>query len=241
MGNLTHRHHLVLAALAGISPALQPDFGWDGDFGEDDDLDFGMEEDDDDDLDDLDDPFDDGELDDPPEEEAFEGDPELGVASWRKRGMRRRANRHSARGRALRRKAGGKRRRGRPAPKKRVVTVRTWGATLVSGTSTGDTGAVSLAIRLQHDFKAHDITFEGSTATAKINSITFGDHQVWNNTSGVPVSVFSANGFLRGLLKGQKLKAGLDITVTGTFAADSSTMSATLTGSKPKGYRQVRV
>jgi hypothetical protein len=71
-------------------------------------------------------------------------------------------------------------------------------------------------------------------AGAKVTSIFFGDTPVWANTSGgIDVGAFSADSKLRGLLKGQMLKAGLDITVNGEVAKGADVFAATLVGLKP--------
>jgi len=44
--------------------------------------------------------------------------------------------------------------------------------------------------------------------------------------------VFASNGFLRGLLKGQSLRSGLDITVNGSLTG-SGDFAVTLVGLKP--------
>lgn len=109
-----------------------------------------------------------------------------------------------------------------------------WGKTALAGesntpASAGD--AITITIRPQHWFKATDITFTGDTS-AKIDTIFFGEKPVWNNASGVPVSVFSATGMLRGLLAGQKIRPGLDIIIKGTSGSTTAT-TATLIGFKP--------
>ena len=109
-----------------------------------------------------------------------------------------------------------------------------WGKTALAGesntpASSGD--AITITIRPQHWFKATDITFTGDTS-AKIDTIFFGEKPVWNNSSGVPVSVFSSTGMLRGLLSGQKIRPGLDIIIKGTAGSTTAT-TATLIGFKP--------
>ena len=105
--------------------------------------------------------------------------------------------------------------------------------TAVSGTDTlAAAGAATVRIRLQHDFKAEDVTFEGSSSGAKVTSIFFGDNPVWSSAVGLPVSAFGASSQLRGLLRNQKLKAGLDITVNGTLTG-AGTFQVTITGEKP--------
>lgn len=105
--------------------------------------------------------------------------------------------------------------------------------TAVGGTDTLQAaGAASVKIRLQHDFRAQDVTFTGSAAGAKVNSIFFGDRAVWSNSDGIDASVFNSNSFLRGLLRGQSLRAGLDITVNGSLAG-AGDFAVTLIGQKP--------
>ena len=108
-----------------------------------------------------------------------------------------------------------------------------WGMTAVGGSDTLSTsGPVSIRVRLQHDFRAEDITFTGSLPGATVNSIFFGDRVVWSAPDGIDVSVFDTTGFIRGLLKGQSLGAGLDVVVNGSLP-DAGTFSVTLTGKKP--------
>lgn len=108
-----------------------------------------------------------------------------------------------------------------------------WGMTAVGGTDTlTAAGGASVRIRLQHDFRADDITFTGSAPGALVTSIFFGDRVVWSAPDGIDVSVFASNGFLRGLLKGQQIQAGLDVTINGSLP-DAGVFTATLTGRKP--------
>ncbi len=108
-----------------------------------------------------------------------------------------------------------------------------WGMTAVSGTQNlGAAGSAAVKIRLQHDFRAQDITFTGSAAGAKVTSIFFGDRSVWSSSDGIDVTVFGSTSFLRGLLKGQSIRAGLDITVNGTLTG-SGDFAVTIIGSKP--------
>jgi hypothetical protein len=110
-----------------------------------------------------------------------------------------------------------------------------WGATAVSDSeeiTRGQGGSAALKIRLQHDFRAQDVTFTGSAAGALVNSIFFGDRAVWSRSDGIDAGVFAANGFMRGLLKGQSLKAGLDIIINGSLPGPGR-FTATLIGLKP--------
>ncbi len=108
--------------------------------------------------------------------------------------------------------------------------------TVISGSDTHkvDGGPFSIKMRLQHYFEAEDITFTQSPGTgAKVTSIYFGAHPAWNDQDGVDVSVFSKDSFMRGLLKGQKIRAGLDITVNGTVGKAEDLVTAIIKGEKP--------
>ncbi|MCB9746756.1 MAG: hypothetical protein H6740_29555 [Alphaproteobacteria bacterium] len=176
--------------------------------------------------DDFDDDFE-GDFDD------FEGDFEDDDFGAGGRGRARREGRREARDdrREDRRSSRG---RGRSRGSSRSASSkREWGATAVGGVDTlTDAGSAVVNIRLQHDFKATDVTFEGSSSGAKVTSIFFGDVPVWSSATGLPVSAFGASSQLRGLLEGQKLKAGLDITVNGTLTG-AGTFQVTITGEKP--------
>lgn len=108
-----------------------------------------------------------------------------------------------------------------------------WCKTVVSGTQTLlAAGAAQVQIRLQHDLLAEDIAFNGSVAGAKVSAIFFADRLVWSTPNGVDVTLFQASNFIRGLLNGQRLRAGLDITVTGTTTA-AGDFAVNIFGSKP--------
>ncbi len=108
-----------------------------------------------------------------------------------------------------------------------------WGKTVISGSDTlGGAGQASVQIRLQHAFKAEDVTFEGSASGALVNTIFFGDKLVFQSSSGVPTSVFASTGFLRKLVSGHELQAGLDVNITGTLGG-AGTLQATVVGLKP--------
>ena len=112
-----------------------------------------------------------------------------------------------------------------------------WGMTAVGGIDTvTEEGAATVKIRLQHHFKAEDVTFTGSASGATVTSIFFGDRVVWSNSDGIDVSVFASNSFMRGLLRGQSLRAGLDITVNGAMPG-AGNFSVTIIGKKPLGRR----
>ena len=160
----------------------------------------------------------------------IEGDDFGADGRRRRRHLRRklaRLNRREDRTRSKLRR--NRRKHGLTRRKKRVH----WGMTAVSGTQeVYVAGGTSVKIRLQHDFRAEDITFTGSAAGAKVTSIFFGDRSVWSSSEGIDVTVFGSTSFLRGLLKGQSLKAGLDITVNGTMTI-AGAFAVTLVGRKP--------
>ena len=109
-----------------------------------------------------------------------------------------------------------------------------WAGTAVGGTDTlTAAGTATVRVRLQHHFKAEDVTFTGTTATAKVTTISFGDRPVWSNPDGISTDVFSFNSTMRNILRGQSIRAGLDIIVNGTLDA-AGTFSVTITGKKPK-------
>ena len=201
------------------------DFG--DEYGDDDDL--GDEEDIDEDDDDLgDDDLGDDDYGD--EDEA--GDEELGddfAGPRRNRRLARRKRRLQRRMARVDRKMNRGKRRGRKGMN--------WGMTAVGGVDTVTAeGAATVKVRLQHDFRAEDVTFTGSLSGATVTSIFFGDRVVWSNSDGIDVSVFASNSFMRGLLRGQSLRAGLDITVNGNMPGAGS-FSVTIIGKKPLGHR----
>ena len=98
--------------------------------------------------------------------------------------------------------------------------------TAVGGTDHVDDsagGAATVKVRLQHHFRALDVTFTGSVAGAKVTSIFFGDRVVWSNSDGIDTG---------GLLKGQSIRAGLDVIINGTVPTPGD-FSVTLIGQKP--------
>ena len=110
-----------------------------------------------------------------------------------------------------------------------------WGMTMVGGIDTlTAAGTATVRVRLQHHFKATDITFEGTTTgtAAKVTSIFFGDRPVWSNPDGVSVEAFAPGSMMRGILRGQNLREGLDIIVNGTLGG-AGDFAATIMGMKP--------
>ena len=162
----------------------------------------------------------------------FDGDDFGADGRRRRKRLRRKLGRLNRREERVKRKIRQSRRKHGLPVRRRKKKVH-WGMTAVSGTQTTDLpGGTSVKIRLQHDFRAQDITFTGSAAGAKVTSIFFGDRSVWSSSEGIDVTVFGSTSFLRGLLKGQSLKAGLDITVNGTMTTGGA-FAVTLVGSKP--------
>lgn len=195
------------------------DFGADDDDIGDDDDDFG---DDDDDFGDEDDDI--GDEDEDSGEAASLGD-EIGANKKKRR-------------RKLFSRLGKKKKSQRPQRKKghpmKVKSTQKWAATILSGsTSLTAAGTWSIQIRPQHTFRAKDLTFDGSSNGARVSAIFFGDVPVWSASgTGVPASVFGTSSTIRNLLSGQKLQAGLDITISGSLAG-AGEVTATLTGTKP--------
>jgi hypothetical protein len=195
--------------------------------------DFGDDWDDDDDDTDEDDFGDDDVGDDL--EGDFEGEDDVGEDDVGEFGGPRRKRRRLKKrlGRLNRRESNVREKLADIAPRRRKEKRMSWGMTAVSGTQNlGAAGSAAVKIRLQHDFRAQDITFTGSAAGAKVTSIFFGDRSVWSSSDGIDVTVFGSTSFLRGLLKGQSIRAGLDITVNGTLTG-SGDFAVTIIGSKP--------
>ena len=173
-------------------------------------------------------------------DDDFEGDDDFGDDDFGDefgaRGRRRARRKARKRRRLQRRMDRLQRKMGRAGgSKKKAKKKMTWGMTAVGGTDTlTAAGSASVKVRLQHHFQARDITFTGSADGAKVTSIFFGDRVVWSNSDGIDVGVFASTGFLRGLLKGQSLRAGLDITVNGSLTG-AGDFAVTLIGLKPVG------
>ncbi len=126
--------------------------------------------------------------------------------------------------------------RPRPAPRKASQVVQ---KTLLVGESGANPGAsFTLTIRPQFDFVAEDLTLTSRQANNPSNfgiqAIEFGDRIIFNNAQSVPLAVFGTASFVRGLVKGAAIAAGLDISLTGTAAnsTTSSQLTAVFTGLK---------
>ncbi len=142
-----------------------------------------------------------------------------------RRRRRRRRSRSKGRRRPVRRR--------RPTRRRRPAVVVQKTILVGEAKSPGATGGSATAtIRPQFDFVAEDLTFAGSTGSTDgvwtISSINFGDRIIFSNSTGVPLAVFAAGNFLRGLVKGAAIKAGLDISVNADVAG-ATTVLAVLT------------
>jgi len=136
--------------------------------------------------------------------------------------------------RAYRRR--GRRRLQRPKSARATQVVQ---KTLLTAQSVGNPGAsFTLTIRPQFDFVAEDLTLAsrqaGNPSGFGIQAIEFGDRIIFSNAQSVPLAVFAVGSFVRGLVKGAAIAAGLDITVTATAAnsTTSSNLTAVFTGLK---------
>ncbi|TAL43214.1 MAG: hypothetical protein EPN91_06900 [Salinibacterium sp.] len=108
-----------------------------------------------------------------------------------------------------------------------------WGKTIVGGSFSGGAGTAQVRVRLQFDFRALDIAFNGSTAATVITLVQFGDRIVFQDPDGFDVSLFASTGFIRNLVNGQSLRAGLDILVVGILPGAGSTLRVAIPGRKP--------
>ena len=73
-----------------------------------------------------------------------------------------------------------------------------------------------------------------NAANFGIQAIEFGDRIIFNNAQSVPLAVFGTGSFVRGLVKGAAIAAGLDISLSGTAtgATTTSQLTAVFTGLK---------
>lgn len=103
--------------------------------------------------------------------------------------------------------------------------------TLLTANSNPNPGnAFTLVIRPQFDFVAEDLTLADNANGAMgagVQAIEFGDRIIFNNATSVPLAVFATGSFVRGLVKGAAIAAGLDISLSCT--AGNSTTSSRLT------------
>ncbi|MCK6527714.1 hypothetical protein L6R50_09170 [Myxococcota bacterium] len=122
---------------------------------------------------------------------------------------------------------------------------RKWAQTLVNGVASvvfagAGTSPFSMAIRLQHDFKAQDLKVTlattAGTISGTVTSVFFGDRLIFSDPNGVDASLFGATAFTKDLVKGQNLGGGRDILVAGNLtasAAATATARAAFIGQKP--------
>jgi hypothetical protein len=104
------------------------------------------------------------------------------------------------------------------------------GTALGGSATTTAAGAATITISPQHDFEADDIRFDG-LAGSTVSEIRFGDTPVWSGEN-VGIAFFGNTSFLKGTLKGAKLKGGFDIRISVQLPA-AGTVSALITGKKP--------
>jgi len=137
-------------------------------------------------------------------------------------------------------------RRYRPRARSRITRPRTATRpmqvvqkTLLTAQSAANPGAnFTLTIRPQFDFVAEDLTLVAAQGAANpsnlgIQSIEFGDRIIFNNAQSVPLQVFATGSFVRGLVKGAAIAAGLDIAITATANSTTSTrLTSVFTGLK---------
>lgn len=112
-----------------------------------------------------------------------------------------------------------------------------WQKTAVAGTSvaTLTSAAFNITITPQHDFVAQDLTFSGTTpANTTCTSVDFADHNVWNEPTGIPTEAFAPASFLRGVVKGARIRGGLSIRIQGVIGTAAGAAQAVLTGLKPQ-------
>jgi hypothetical protein len=207
---------------------------------------FGYDDDDEDDDDEFEDDFDDDDFGYDEDDDDFGYDDDEDDFGYefggrgRDRRRSRRADRKENRVERLEKqiaKLRGESSRGASSRRQRSrrSSVSGWARTIVSGSDElAAAGTAKVAIRLQHHFKAKDITFAGSPVGTTITSIHFGDRLIFSDANGVDASVFGTQSFLRSLLEGQNLRAGLDITIAGELNA-AGTLKVAVTGFKPKG------
>ena len=129
--------------------------------------------------------------------------------------------------------------------RRRSSSSRKWAKTLVNGVASAvfagaGIASFSMAIRLQHDFKAEDlkvtVSTTAGTATGTITSVFFGDRLIFSDPNGVDASLFGATAFTKDLVKGQNLGGGRDILVAGNLEASAAatvTTRAAFIGQKP--------
>ena len=109
-----------------------------------------------------------------------------------------------------------------------------WEAAFLVGSDTqGGAGTATVTIRPQADFISEDISFEGSLAGTKITGIKFGKETVFSNSKGIPITLFATTSQLRNRFSGYKVRAGLDITITGSVTG-AGDLAVTLFGKQKK-------
>lgn len=115
--------------------------------------------------------------------------------------------------------------RRRPPMVKTPLTARSTPSHSVAAGAT-ETFTTDVVARPQFAFEAEDAVLTSTAAVGAaagtslvldaigITKILFGDNVVWQNASPVPLSVLAETSFLRALVRGMRIRAGLDITIT---------------------------
>jgi hypothetical protein len=144
---------------------------------------------------------------------------------------------------------------------KTVLTAVTTDVTVL-GAGVATTLTQTLNLRPQFDFVSQDLTFQSNAANiggasglaitgllswVRITRIAFGDHTVFDNATGVPIQVFATTvamggaSFLRGIIKGARIRGGLDILITLSWnvtsaggGANDCQVTAVVVGLKPQ-------
>lgn len=144
---------------------------------------------------------------------------------------------------------------------KTVITAVTTDATVLPIAGAGTTLTQTLNLRPQFDFVSQDLTFQANAAFGgatpggvvtnlvwiRITRIAFGDHTVFDNAVGAPAQIFSTTvgmggaSFLRGIIKGARIRGGLDILITVSWSVISAAggvndcqVTAVVVGLKPQ-------
>lgn len=202
-------HDTDVMAAARDSDEEDVEVGFDDDYGDDDDDEAG---DDDDEAGDDDDDYGD-------EDEA---------AGRRGRGRRQgRRAKHRAK-REVRREArqAGTRRDPYSMPYSRAALEEITGTT------------VDFYISVDTDFRIEDMSFQGSTAGAKISQVWAGSQPIFNPGAAVDVNNFAPTSLMRQKIQGL-VKAGSRIRIVGTVATTGDTFAVLAIGhGKPQGCPQ---
>ena len=96
-------------------------------------------------------------------------------------------------------------------------------------------GARTLSATPQFNFKATDIVATSSSGlastTGSLTSVTFGDREVWRNSTGVPLALLDPTSFLRNFIKGNRIRGGFTVAI-GVTSTGTEILTITLIGFK---------